>query len=320
MPNANVAARPTRPGPVRRAWARLVREARNPVVVKELRGRMRGARAIALLTFHLTVMSAYVGGINLMYAATANQVYNSFTPQTLGKNIFIGLVFIELILASFITPAITAGAVSGERERQTLDLLRTTLLPTPAFVLGKLFSALVFVILMLAAGIPLQSLSFLLGGVAPFDVVVASALLLASAFLFGSAGLLFSTLVRRTLGATVLTYGFALLSTLGLPLLLLPWFIFGYSIYVPVPLQALGQYAVYLLSITNPVATAFLTEGALTGYQTYFYYTTYLYSNYGATIALPFISPWLPFTLFALVAGTLMLLVSIGLIRRADRQ
>lgn len=305
--------------PVRRAWAGLTRLIRNPVIIKELRGRMRGMRAMALLTFHLVVMGAYIGGLNLLYAATANQVYNTFAPQTLGKNIFIGLVFIELVLACFITPAITAGAVSGERERQTLDMLRTTLLPTPAFVLGKLFSALVFVILMLVAGIPLQSVSFLLGGVAPFDVVVASTLLLATAYLFGAAGILFSTLVRRTLGATVLTYGFALLSTLGLPLLLLPWFFFNSYFYAPIPLQALGQYGLYLLAITNPVAAGFLTETALTSYQTYFYYTTYLYSNYGATISLPFISPWLPFTLFALVAGTGMLLLSVGLIRRADR-
>jgi hypothetical protein len=199
-------------------------------------------------------------------------------------------------------------------------MLRTTLLPTPAFVLGKLFSALVFVILMLVAGIPLQSLSFLLGGVAPFDVVVASALVLATADLFGSVGFLFSTLVRRTLGATVLTYGFALLSTLGLPLLLLPWLFFGQYLYAPIPLQALGQYGFYLLTLTNPIATGFITESTLTSYQSYFYYTTYLYSNYGATITLPFISPWLPFTLFAGVTGTLMLLVSIGLIQRADRQ
>ena len=102
MPSVELAARPVTP--VRRAWARLARLARNPVVIKELRGRMRGARAISLLTFHLIVMSAYVGGINLMYAATANQVYSSFSPQTLGKNIFEGLVFIELVLASFICP------------------------------------------------------------------------------------------------------------------------------------------------------------------------------------------------------------------------
>lgn len=306
--------------PLRRAWSGLVRPFRNPVVIKELRGRMRGARAMVLLTGHLAIMGAYIGGINLLYATTANQVYSTFTPQTLGKNIFVGLVFIELVLACFITPAITAGAISGEREHQTLDMLRTTLLPTPAFVLGKLFSALVFVILMLVAGIPLQSVSFLLGGVAPFDVVVASALLLATAYLFGAAGILFSTLVRRTLGATVLTYGFALVSTLGLPLVLLPWLFWGSYFYAPIPLQALGQYGLYILALTNPIATGFITESTLTTYQSYFYYTTSLYSNYGATITLPFISPWFPFTLFAGIAGTMMLLVSIGLIRRADQQ
>ncbi|MBK8024641.1 MAG: hypothetical protein IPK19_25260 [Chloroflexi bacterium] len=62
--------------------------------------------------------------------------------------LFFGIVGIELILILFIAPAFTAGAITGERERQTYDLLQTTLLSKATFVIGKLESALGYIVLL----------------------------------------------------------------------------------------------------------------------------------------------------------------------------
>ena len=45
-------------------------------------------------------------------------------------------------LLMFIMPALTTGSISGERERRTLELLFTTQMPPGDIVMGKLFSAL----------------------------------------------------------------------------------------------------------------------------------------------------------------------------------
>ena len=66
-----------------------------------------------------------------------------------------GVVGIELLLIIFIAPSFTSGAITGERERQTYDLLRTTLLATPSFITGKLESSLGYILLLLLAAIPL---------------------------------------------------------------------------------------------------------------------------------------------------------------------
>src|SRR3990172_3223393 len=139
---------------------RTLREAltRNPVVLKELRGRMRGARAFVLLTFHILVMSGFITLLYTAYTASANTPYSGFDRQLLGKIVFGGVVGMELLLVCFITPAFTVGAISGERERQTYDLLRTTLLPARSLVLGKLTAAMSFVLLLLLASLPLPSL------------------------------------------------------------------------------------------------------------------------------------------------------------------
>ena len=113
----------------------------NPVMLKELRGRMRGIRAFIVLTIYLGLMSGFTALLYLILIAQ-NQASGSASAGQIGRVLFVGLVGIELMLIIFIAPAFTAGAITGERERQTYDLLQTTLLASPSFVIGKLESAL----------------------------------------------------------------------------------------------------------------------------------------------------------------------------------
>jgi ABC-type transport system involved in multi-copper enzyme maturation permease subunit len=316
----------TAPRPRIARSSRTLRErlTRNPVVLKELRGRMRGARAFAVLSVHILVMSAFVILLYTIYGAATSNPYSGMERQLLGKFVFGGVVAIELLLVCFITPAFTVGAISGERERQTYDLLRTTLLSASSLIFGKLAVALSFVLLLLLAAVPLQSLAFLLGGVAPEEVLIASVVLIATAFLFGTAGIFFSSFMRRTLGATVLTYAFSLLATVGLPILLLAVLpvlsLFSYTSTPPLVVQILLIYAFGLLIATNPIASAITTEVILVSNHTVFYFTAPVYNPVsGSTVNLPLISPWLPFTLFCFAVGTVLILLSIQVIRRVER-
>jgi ABC-type transport system involved in multi-copper enzyme maturation permease subunit len=306
------------PAPARTSWWRRLLTG-NPVVAKELRGRMRGPRAFIVLTVYLLLMSSFVTLLYVVYVASTTSVYSGTNAQLIGKFVFGAVVGIELLLVCFIAPAFTAGAISGERERQTYDLLRTTLLPARSLVLGKLASALSYILLLLIAAFPLQSLAFLLGGVAPEEVLIATGILVATAFLFGTSGIFFSAMMRRTLGSTVLTYAFALMGTLGLPLILLALVPLGSLFFNNAPpgpvTETILFYSFGALIAINPIATAVATEILLVNQQSAFYFTVPL-SN-GAN--LPFISPWLPFMLFCLVAGAIMTIISILAVRRAEK-
>jgi ABC-type transport system involved in multi-copper enzyme maturation permease subunit len=292
---------------------------RNPVVLKELRGRMRGPRAFIVLTLYLLLMSGFVTLLYLVYTASANSAVSGNSGQLVGKFVFGAVVGIELLLVCFIAPAFTAGAISGERERQTYDLLRTTLLPAQALVLGKLASALSYVLLLLVAAFPLQSLAFLLGGVGPQEVVIATLLLVATAFLFGTSGIFFSSLMRRTLGSTVVTYAFALMATLGLPLILVAVVPLGTALInnaAPGPAVETALIFVFAVLIaTNPIATAVTTEILLVSQQSAFYFTVPLSNGTNLTL----ISPWLPYIIFCAVLGSLMTIAGIFAVRRAER-
>lgn len=324
---ADTAPHAATPRPAPAKPARTLREwlTRNPVVLKELRGRMRGARAFVVLSVYLLLMSGFITLLYALYISTNSSVYSAPDRQLLGKFVFGGVVGIEILLVCFITPAFTVGGVSGERERQTYDLLRTTLLSERALILGKLISAMSYVFMLLLAALPLQSLAFLLGGVAPEELVVASVSLMATAFLFGTAGIFFSSMMRRTLGATVLTYAFVLLATLGLPILLFPVAVlFSGPIYgvnsPPVELQIAVLYIGGLLVATNPVASLIVTEVMLVNEQTLFFFTAPIYDPAtGNTFNIPLISPWILFTLFGLALGVIFTVMSMVNVARRER-
>lgn len=185
----------------------------NPVLARELRQRMRGPRAAVILTLYLLVLVVIV---RVLYAAAgrSDQFGGPVAENTgaLGRTVFHTLVFFVLALVCFIVPSVTAGAIAGERARQTLVPLQVTLLRARSILVGKLLASLAFVALLIVATLPLAGISFLLGGVEPGEVVKAAAMVLVVAVVLGALSLACSTFLRGTQGATVL----ALALTFGL--------------------------------------------------------------------------------------------------------
>lgn len=235
----------------------------NPLLFKELRGRMRGARAFVVLTVYLFLMSCLVGLIYVALAINFQTSNYGFDVVQVGRIVFIAIVLLEVLMVAFITPAFTAGAITGERERQTYELLRSTLLPARKIVLGKLTAALTYVGLLVLAALPLEALAFMLGGVVFGEVVLAFLILSVTVFSVGAAGFFFSALMRTTLASTVLTYAFILLMTFVLPILsLVISSIVGYSRFLG-DLLELGSYLVVSLS---PIGAGLLTTIGLEEY------------------------------------------------------
>src|SRR6478672_1241966 len=176
----------------------------NPLLTKELRGRMRGWRAIAILTAYLFLL----GGITwLTYALiTLNAGSNTdVTSAQLGKFLLGAVVLFQLLFVGLLSPAFTAGIITGEREKQTYDLLMTTLLRPRSIIIGKMGAALAWLLLLVLAVVPLASLSFILGGVAPEELILALVVLLAATYFYGAIGLFWSSVVRSTIVAVVLS-------------------------------------------------------------------------------------------------------------------
>jgi ABC-type transport system involved in multi-copper enzyme maturation permease subunit len=195
-----------RPSPLREFGASIA-----TIMVKELRSRMRGRRAFVVLTIYLALLALITYGAYLIVAPNAQAGFGGFGNQAnasgvIGQTIFSLLSIFQLILVCFIAPGFTAGQISLEREKQTLDLLVSTPMRPGAIVIGKLAAALAFVVLMIVAAVPITAIVLMYGGASFGDIVRQQIVLLATAVVLGAIGLFFSALVKRTQAATVLTY------------------------------------------------------------------------------------------------------------------
>src|SRR5256885_8668316 len=194
------------------AAGKLLRPFLNPMVDKELRSRMRTGRASLLISFYLLTLAG-VGWVT--YVIVRRQVAGGVPTGELsvhvGTTIFRALAVWELVLVLFIAPVLTAAAIAGEKERQTLDLLLCTRVRPSSIVIGKLVASLLFALLLLVASVPVFSVVFLFGGVELSEVIGVAAVLGATAVVLGALGILCSTVMRRPTGATVVAYIIAFL-------------------------------------------------------------------------------------------------------------
>jgi ABC-2 type transport system permease protein len=286
----------------------------NPVMLKELRGRMRGVRAFVVLSVFLGLMGAFLALLYLILAPT-QRATGSAGAGEIGRVLFMGIVGIELMLIIFIAPAFTAGAITGERERLTYDLLKTTLLASPSFVIGKLESALGYILLLLMAAIPLQSIAFLFGGVTELELVLSFVILAVAAIALGTVGIYFSAVANRTLSASVRAYTATLVTTFGVPVVLGLLLTLVTNLLPQNPtLEAITIYIGDFLVSLNPVATALTTQNLLISQQEISFFTATL--SDGTTI--PRVSPWITYTIIYLVISTLLVVLSVRETRKVE--
>lgn len=176
----------------------------NPVLVKEIKLRFRNIKSFTGLFFYLLIMGVFVFGfINLTSSISGS---GFFRPEE-SFMLFSMLSYIQLGLILFITPGLTAGTVSSEREKQTLNILLTTAQSSFQIIFGKLLSSIAFLLLLLVSGLPIYSMVFLYGGVAPSQIASIFLFYFLTLLVIGALGVMYSTLLRRTIVSMISTYG-----------------------------------------------------------------------------------------------------------------
>jgi hypothetical protein len=192
--------------------------------------------------------------------------------------------------------------------------------------LGKLISALSFLLLLLIVGLPLQSLAYLFGGVGLEEVLVAFLLLVVSALTFSAIGLLISSLLKSTLASTVISYVAAIIIVFGEPTLIGIALSFVGMLSSLIYTTNLAAFQVnileailfslgYILITVNPFATIIASEVMLIEKQNLFY-TTLPMTNGGN---FPILAPWIAYVLFYGFFSLVFIWLSIKLVRRTEK-
>ncbi len=307
---------------LRRSFGETLR--RNPITLKEMRSRMRGRRAFAVLTLNVFLLGGLVSLIYMTYEASAQYTTSPSNLQTLGKMIFMTAVGMQLLITCFTSSSAAVGAISSERERQTFELLRTTLLPARSLVLGKLAAAVLFNLLIILSAIPIASLSFFFGGVTLEEILIAIVFLIVTAITFSTIGLFFSSLMRRTSQATALATVTTLILTLGLPVFMLivqgllstMTYISAQTGNPSIEAEMTRNFILWLLISISPLSAGAATLAALVDNNSSAFTMTMTLSNGTSTT---YLSPWIAYTIVYLLLSLFLIWLSVRLVKRADK-
>ncbi|MCU0492661.1 MAG: ABC transporter permease [Chloroflexaceae bacterium] len=278
----------------------------NPVLSKELRRRIRGARAAVILTLYLTL----TGIITLLIYLAITSSFGAGPTDleagpTIGRFIFLTVMTAALVQVCIITPSLTAGSVVGEKERESYDLLLTTLLSPLQIVLGKLAAALAFAMLLIMAVLPLAGLSFLFGGVSGTEMALGIVGLAVTAVLYATVGLFWSTVMRTTLGATVMAQGTVIITLLGIPFIFV---IAGTMLGSPDDTNAyVYVFVLGTLLCLHPFIALGATAGLLSTGSNPFYFSWPISSNIEWILPMP----WVAYAVMSLLLTLLFLFFSV---------
>jgi ABC-2 type transport system permease protein len=279
----------------------------NPVLDKEFRLRMRTVRSSLSLLIYLLAIGLLAMGFIYLNTVGVRGGGSGFRPQE-SQQLFYFLSVAQLVLVAFMTPGLTAGVISGEREKQTLNILLTTQQSSMTIILSKLVSSLSFMLLVIIATLPVYSIVFLFGGISPKQLLLVFLFYIFSMFVLGAFGVLFSTLFKRTMISVVVTYGFTLFVFGGTGLLFI--FLQGvFSQYYQGMNPGSYTWIGYVLGL-NPVAALLSIFDSNINRQAFG-------SNMGPSgiVTSPPIELWQEFVLVYTVLAVVALLLSIRYIR-----
>lgn len=180
----------------------------NPILEKDMKTKMRGWRMPVLLSLYLFFM----GLVLFLFFAANDQLagrygVNSFNPR-IAVNAYNVIALFQFGLLMFIVPALTATSISGERERQTLDLMLCSDISTWSVVLGKLVVSAAHVLLLITASLPILGMVLLFGGITFGEMLLLLLFYVITALMIASLGIFFSTLFRKSVVAVIATYIF----------------------------------------------------------------------------------------------------------------
>ncbi len=302
----------------------------NPLLNYHLYRSVRKHRFFWLLSLYLLAISL----LALLFSAltTAPDIFNAATESRVsmrslfaqGQILYRFSGAILLITAWLLVPISAMGAIAGEREHRTLDLLLITTLPTRTLVLGKMGAALITGMLYILAPLPLLLSGYWIGGVTPTELGITFFVILVTMISKTAWAIYLSARVKRTITAVFIYYGLALatIPLAGIIAILFNALSSYWRYNNPLPVQplwieALIQHGWILLSALHPFAAALVTEGLWIEEGTWFFISfpvnrrvtdplgsSPTYTTLG-TITIP--SPWIPYTIIALLTTIFMI-------------
>ena len=175
----------------------------NPVLRREAITTLRNWKTYATLAIFLSITA--LGAFFFVYLNMFQNYSMSFDPENM-VILYSVLASLQMGLVMLAAPAVAAGSISGERERQTLDLLLVTKMSPLSIVMGKLMASLMYILLLIVATLPIFGIAFYFGSVSLIQILELFLFVLVNACMVGAISVFFSCVFKKTITSIVLVY------------------------------------------------------------------------------------------------------------------
>ncbi len=180
----------------------------NPIVKKDLQVTARSMRlSWGVFAYETVLTMAFLLALAVIQQESRS-IYTTGNIYGYLIYLFPVLSIAQVCIVALIVPVITASSISGEKERQTFDIMLTTCMSPFSIVLGKVASAVLRILFFVMAGMPIMALAFVAGGLSWSYLFYFILTIILLSLLSGSIGILCSALCRRSITAVVLSYVF----------------------------------------------------------------------------------------------------------------
>jgi ABC-type transport system involved in multi-copper enzyme maturation permease subunit len=169
-----------------------------PIFNKELRVSSRRRRNYVLRVAYFSLMTLFLVLIWLEEVRhSGSSIYRVSRMARAGQVIIMFIIWFQFITTQLVALVMLSTSISDEIYNRTLGLLMTTPINSFQIVMGKLFSKLLQLILLLAISLPLLAIVRVFGGV-PWNYVISSLCITLTTVIFvGSLSLFFSIFSRK---------------------------------------------------------------------------------------------------------------------------
>lgn len=177
-----------------------------PIFDKELRVSSRRRRNYVVRFVYLALLTILLVlfWLETVHYRSSSALYIASRMARAGQTIIMFIVWFQFCATQVLALVMLSTSISDEIYHRTLGLLMTTPVNSFQIVMGKLFSKLLQLILLLAISLPILAIVRVFGGV-PWDYVISSlCITLVAAIFVGSVSLFFSIFSRRAYAVIIM--------------------------------------------------------------------------------------------------------------------
>lgn len=221
----------------------------NPIVKKDIRVQARSMK-IAWGLF------AYEGIMALIFflAMSFFQVDNSYSSTNIYSKIVMlypVLAIAQISILAVVVPIITASSISGEKERQTFDIMMTTSMTPFSIIAGKVTTAMVQGLFFVVAAMPVMALAFVIGGMSWAYLLWFLLIAMLVSLFSASIGICCSALCKKSIVSVIMSYGIYVVFVVLTFLPNILYLLWGYR--NSLDQLTMGMFVVMLFYLLNPV-------------------------------------------------------------------